>query len=215
MANVRSESAHRKVIDAALYLVASRGFEATSMDAIAEASSVSKATIYKHWKDKDSLLMEVLAEVNGLHTRPPFDSGDTRADLVGILSYRPPQHAELRERIMPYFMAYSARNPSFGDAWRDTVMNPPRHELRQVLKRGISNGELIAQLDIELSLALLLGPIMYWYVFLRRKTADPTALAESVVDAFWRAYGVRGRHTETRQKRKDSRAGTSSGTSVA
>src|SRR5947209_8013941 len=137
MPRTRSASAHRKVIEAALELIAARGFETTSMDAIAESSGVSKATLYKHWPDKDALLLELMAEVNGLHARPPFDSDDTRGDMTAVLSYRPREHAELRERIMPFFMAYSARNPSFGDAWRDMVMDPPRDELRRLLKQGM------------------------------------------------------------------------------
>jgi AcrR family transcriptional regulator len=184
----RSASAHRKVLDAALDLLAARGLEGTSMDAIAEGSGVSKATLYKHWEDKDALLLELMAEVNGLHARPAFDSGDTRADIVAVLSYRPKEHAELRERITPHFMAYSARNPAFGDAWREMVMEPPRNELRRLLKQGVAKAELTPKLDIELSLSLLLGPVVYWYVFLRRKTEDPTQLAEGVADAFWRAF---------------------------
>jgi AcrR family transcriptional regulator len=176
------------VIDAALELVASKGLDATSMDAIAEASGISKATIYKHWPDKDALLLEVMAEANGLHDRPAFNSGDTRADIVAVLSYRPEDRAELRERIMPHFMAYSARNPAFGDAWRVMVMEPPRQELRRLLMQGTGRRELTPKLDTELSLSLLLGPIIYWYVFLRRRTDDPTQLAEAVVDAFWRAF---------------------------
>jgi AcrR family transcriptional regulator len=177
------------VLDAALDLVAARGFDATSMDAIAEASGVSKATIYKHWQDKHALLLEVMAEMSGLHARPSFDSGDPRTDMVAVLAYRPPEHADLRERIMPHFMAYAARNPSFGDAWRNMVMNPPREELRRLLKQGIAQGGLTATLDLDLSLTVLLGPMMYWYMFLRRQNADPTQLAEAVVDAFWRAFG--------------------------
>ncbi|MBV8904184.1 MAG: helix-turn-helix transcriptional regulator, partial [Acidobacteriia bacterium] len=46
MPRPRSAKSHRKVLDAALSLVSERGIEATSMDAIAEASGVSKATIY-------------------------------------------------------------------------------------------------------------------------------------------------------------------------
>ena len=205
MPRTRSATAHKKVLDAALDLVAARGLDATSMDAIAEASGVSKATLYKHWADKDALLLELMAEVNGLHARPAFDSGDTRADIIAVLSYRPKEHSELRERITPHFMAYSARNPAFGDAWRDMVMEPPRNELRQLLTKGIARGELTPKLDTELSLSLLLGPVVYWYVFLRRKTADPTDLAEGVVDAFWRAFA---RTEESPQRR---RAGTSSG----
>ena len=190
MPRTRSASAHKKVVDAALDLVAARGLEATSMDAIAEASGVSKATLYKHWADKDALLLELMAEVNGLHDRPTFDSGDTRADIVAVLSYRPKEYPELRERITPHFMAYSARNPAFGDAWREMVMEPPRNELRHLLKRGIAKRELTPKLDTELTLSLLLGPIVYWYwyVFLRRKTQDPAQLAEAVADAFWRAF---------------------------
>jgi len=191
MPRTRSASAHRKVLDAALDLVAARGLDATSMDAIAEASGVSKATLYKHWADKDALLLELMAEVNGLHARPAFDSGDTRADIVAVLSYRPKEHSELRERITPHFMAYSARHPAFGEARRDMVMEPPRRELRYVLKEGIAKRELTPNLDVELSLSLLLGPIVYWYVFLRRKTQDPTQLAEAVADAFWRAFAYR------------------------
>jgi len=159
------------------------------MDAIAETSGVSKATIYKHWTDKDALLLEMMAEVTGLRVRPRFDSGHTRADMVAVLSYRPPERAEMRERIMPHFMAYSAHHPSFGEAWRNMVMEPPRRELSHLLKTGIKKGELSPKLNLDLSLALLLGPIMYWYVFLRRSAGNPKGLAEGVVDAFWKAFG--------------------------
>lgn len=193
MARTRSEKAHRKVIDAAVDLVAARGFEATSMDSIAEASGVSKATIYKHWPDKEALLLEVMADINGLHSRPAFDSGNPRADMVAVLSYRPEENAELRERITPQIMAYSCRNPAFADIWRNMVMEPPRQELRRLLRQAIERGELMPDLDLELSLSLLLGPIVYWYVFLRRKSGDPTGLAEAVVNTFYAAYGAAAR----------------------
>ena len=60
MARPRSAQAHKKVLDAAVQLFSERGIDATSMDAIAEASGVSKATIYKHWQDKDALCLEVM-----------------------------------------------------------------------------------------------------------------------------------------------------------
>jgi len=103
---------------AAVELVAERGVDATSMDAIADSSGVGKATIYKRWPDKEALMLEIMAEMNGIHTRPKFDSGDTRADMTAVLAYRSRENAEARERIMPHFMAYSARHPEFGRAWR-------------------------------------------------------------------------------------------------
>ena len=191
MARTRSASAHRKVLDAALELIAERGVNATSMDAIARKSGVSKATIYKHWADKDALLLDVMADLHELHRRPIFNSGNTRADLIAVLSYRPREKAGIRERIMPHLIAYSASNASFGLAWRNMVMEPPRRELKRLLKRGIEKSELAPNLDVDLSLALLLGPIIYWHVFLRRTSENPKGLAEGVVEAFWRAFGRR------------------------
>jgi AcrR family transcriptional regulator len=193
MARTRSASAHQKVLDAAVSLVAERGVDATSMDAIARESGVSKATIYKHWPDKDALLLEMMASVHGLHDRPKFDSGNIRADMVAVLSYRPPEKADMRERIMPHFVAYSATNAAFGLAWRHMVMEPPRQELKHLMKLAIKKRELPPKLDLDLSLALLLGPIIYWHVFLRSTSEDPKRLAEGVVDAFLRAFSLKKR----------------------
>jgi AcrR family transcriptional regulator len=172
-----------------MLLMAERGIDGTSMDSIAEVSGVSKATIYKHWKDKDELLMEVMAELNGLHTRPAFNSGDTRADMVAVLSYQPQERGDLRERITPHFIAYAARNPTFGAAWRSRAMEPPRRELKALLTSGMKKGEFPRGLDLELSLYLLLGPMLYWYVLRKNTGEDVRPLAEGVVEAFWRAYG--------------------------
>jgi Tetracyclin repressor-like, C-terminal domain len=110
--------------------------------------------------------------------------------MVAVLSYRPLQKANIRERIMPHFVAYSASHASFGLAWKNMMMEPPRHELKHLIKLGIKKRELAPNLDVDLSLALLLGPIIYWYVFLKRASEDPQGLAEGIVDAFWRAFGL-------------------------
>jgi len=187
MARTRSASAHQKVIEAAAELFSQRGIEGASMDAIAEASTVSKATIYKHWADKDALLLEVMEELSGLKARPAFNSGDIRADMIAVLGYHPTEHADLRARIMPQFMAYSAKNPAFGDLWRTRVQDPPRRELTRLLKAAVKSGQL-ESIHLEHALAQLLGPMIYWYVFLRRTSENPQALAEAVVDMFWRAF---------------------------
>ena len=70
MARPRSVQAHAKVLNAAVELFSERGIDATSMDAIAETSGVSKATIYKHWPDKDSLVLEVMGYLHGLDEDP-------------------------------------------------------------------------------------------------------------------------------------------------
>lgn len=49
-----------RVLDAAVGLFGTRGYEATSLDQIAEASGVRKQTVLYHFGDKDSLLGAVI-----------------------------------------------------------------------------------------------------------------------------------------------------------
>lgn len=190
MARPLSETAHLKVLDAAAHLVADRGIDATSMDAIARLSGVSKATIYKHWDDKEALVLDVLSHINGLNARPHFDTGNLAADIVAVLTYQPPDSSsELRQRITPHLVAYSASHSEFGRIWRHTVMEPPRRELRQLLDGAIARGELRADLDIEMALALLLGPMLYAFIFEGKTHADRSALASMVAISFVRAFG--------------------------
>jgi AcrR family transcriptional regulator len=191
MGRPRSARAHGDVIDAAMELIASRGVDATSMDAIAEASGVSKATIYRHWPDKDALCLEVLVHLHGDVRPSTASSGDVRADIVALLDNRPlPQHSELQIRIMPHLAAYAARNPVFARAWRERVFEPPRAQLSRLLERAVSEGYLSPGLDTNLAMALLLGPMMYGHMLRRIRSEPPPNLAERVVDAFWKAHAV-------------------------
>jgi AcrR family transcriptional regulator len=189
MARPRSARSHGKVLDAALRLFARQGIDATSMDAIAEASGVSKATIYKHWPDKDALCLESLARAHGVDDLPEFHSGSVREDIVAFLEYRSVRrHQRMQRRLMPHFMAYAARNPAFANAWKARVLDPPRARLRELLKRAIEAGELTADLDLEVGVALLLGPMMYRFAAGPAASRLPRDLSRRVVEAFWRAH---------------------------
>jgi len=193
MARTRSPQAHEKVLRATLALFVNRGIEATSMDAVAERSVVSKATIYKHWKNKDALALEALSLMLGLDEEPPkFDSGNLRQDLVDALTYQPsPDRLEMKNRMMPHVMAYAARNRTFGEQWRMLAIERPQTRLKNLIKRGIEHRQLVRKINMETGLALLLGPMLYWHIFVCKKslTPMPKNLATEVVNAFWKVYG--------------------------
>jgi AcrR family transcriptional regulator len=188
----RSTEAHTKVLEAAESLFAERGIDGTSMDAIAVESGVSKATIYKHWADKDQLALEVLSHLHGLDQEPKiFNSGDLRTDLIAQLSYRPAEDRfKLKEQLMPHLIAYSARNPVFGNAWRQLVVERQNQQLGKLLQRGIDEGELGKDLNLDTGVALLLGPMIYRRIFVDKKQQKtPVGFVEGIVDAFYKAFG--------------------------
>jgi len=184
-----SARAHQQVLETALSLFAARGLDATSMDAIAAASGVSKATIYKHWRDKDALCLDVLAALHGLDQPPVRKTGDHRADLIAVLKRRAQeQRTGLQNRLLPHFMAYAARNPVFAKAWRALAMQPTRIQLIQLLKCAVAEGSLPENLNLDECVALLAGPLVYGHVLAAMDRRLPKDFAEHVVDAFWRAH---------------------------
>lgn len=192
MARQRSTKAHEKVLHAALCLFGERGIEATSMDAIARVSGVSKATIYNHWQNKEALLLDVMMQVNGLNQQPDeVDTGSMERDLAIVLSRRPPgEFEEARTRMMPSLLAYSAVHTEFGQAWRHRVMEPPRQSLKRILKREMERGVLDANVDMDVAMALLLGPVFYNHIFVKGPKEKKREIGAETAEAFVRAFAV-------------------------
>jgi AcrR family transcriptional regulator len=192
MTRRRSAEAHRKVLEAAVRLFSERGIDGTSMDAIAAESGVSKATIYNHWPDKDRLALEGMFWLHGLDEEPQyFGTGSLREDLIESLTYQAaPERQEMKERMMPHLIAYSARNQVFGRAWRERVVGVQRTRLNSVLQEGIARGELNPLLNFDTAVALLVGPMVYRHIFVVNKAQDkaPREFAEQIVDAFLRSF---------------------------
>ena len=197
----RSERAHNEVLNAASRLFAERGIDATSMDAIAAASGVSKATIYKHWPDKDALCLEVLSRIHGHDEASPYRlTGDLRSDLLAVLTHEPPaQFAQVRSRITPHLVSYGVRNPAFGKAWRLRVLEPPRTQLAALLRHARAQGLLSKSVDIDVAMAMLLGPLFYRHIMGMVDRPIPSNLPQAVVDAFLRSQTSGGVPGESRR----------------
>lgn len=184
MARTRSRRAHADVLTATLQLIAERGIDATSVDAIAEVSGVSKATIYKHWTTKEALCLEAIGSANG--ELPQFDSGEPRTDLVNLLRHvvqhpLPAAMGKLWARVI----GHAAGNPAFGDALRARFDQPRRTQVTRLVKAAVEQGRLRPDVDLDLATDMLFGPIMY-----RRftRTPMPSDFAERLVMGFWNAW---------------------------
>jgi len=198
MARLPSAEAHESVLNATLKLIADGGIEATSVDAIAMVSGVSKATIYKHWKNKEALCLEAIGRLKP--DLPVFHSGDPRADTVALLQHVGcSQKPEALGRIWPRIMSYAACHPAFAKAFCAHISAGRRSQITNLLRQAISKGELCSNLDVDLALDLLIGPIMH-----RRfmHSSVPANLPKRVVEAYWRAHAPRSKRTVRKQEKK-------------
>ncbi|GAK08511.1 transcriptional regulator, TetR family [Geomicrobium sp. JCM 19038] len=59
----RDESRNQVILDSTLERIAEHGYEAVTMDHIAKAAGVGKATIYRRWKSKQELVVEAISSI--------------------------------------------------------------------------------------------------------------------------------------------------------
>lgn len=191
MAKVRSESAHKKILNAALDLFSRQGIDATSMDSIANTAGVSKATIYSHWKDKEQLALEVISTV--CLTLPETTgslSGNFREDLTHHLSdLFSETHAQTLERLTPHIVSYSAANPNFGMSWRQLMVKRHRLYFGSFFQEAIRKKLLSRHFNIETGISLLMGPILYRHIFIEgKRTRIPEEFLREIAEAFSDAF---------------------------
>src|SRR5215467_12573472 len=70
----------QEILTAALEVLADVGYDRLTMDAVAQRAKASKATLYRRWNSKATLVVEALARTKGVPVTP--DTGALRSDLL-------------------------------------------------------------------------------------------------------------------------------------
>ena len=81
----RSEVADRAIVEATLELMADVGMSALTIEQVAAAAGVGKATIYRRWANKDALLVDALATLND--DLPDVNDVPLRDALVEVVDF--------------------------------------------------------------------------------------------------------------------------------
>jgi AcrR family transcriptional regulator len=173
-------------LKAALELVAEHGYEGLTMAGIADRAGVAKTTVYRRWSSPDEVL-EAASEGFVTEIGVP-DTGTIRADLLELLERAISVYSGLPGRVMPGLVSAMARNPGLARKVREGFLAGRRLALRDVLLRGIRRGELRPRIDIELTLDLLGGPLMYRLLVTGQAVDAGTAAA--LVDTLLRGIAL-------------------------
>ncbi|MER6080462.1 TetR/AcrR family transcriptional regulator [Streptomyces sp. NPDC001833] len=151
-----------------------------SIERIARTAGVGKATIYRRWNGKEELFVDVMRAAEP--PDPELPGTSMRDDLVVLLeSLRQRGLMNRSSAILHNVYAQMKSSPRIWNAYHANVVNPRRELGREVLRRGQRNGELRADVDIELANDMFTGPMLLRAI-LRPDAELPEGLAEQIVD---------------------------------
>jgi len=190
----------RQILDAANEMFVANGYGAVSMDAVARAACVSKATLYAHFGSKDALFATIIDEACHANLADdalfPADGDDIHAALRAIgertLKFL------LSPRTLAIYRVVVAESPRFPELGRALYDNGPlrfRAALADWIAGQSANGRLCAP-DPELAAEHLMGllrtgPYVRATVGIAANEAEIAAAAEAAAATFLRAFGTR------------------------
>jgi AcrR family transcriptional regulator len=141
--------------------LAASGYGRLSIEAVARRAGVGKTAVYRRWRSKLPMVIEVVSEVAALGLVLP-DTGSLRNDLrmfVHVLA-RVLRHP-LAAQIVPDLLAEAARNPEIAETLAAALDAAQRQSSAALVRKAVARGELPESTDPDLALDLIAGPL-YW-----------------------------------------------------
>jgi AcrR family transcriptional regulator len=192
-AAVLREDVTDAIADAMFRELAETGYGRLSMEAVAKRAGVGKTAIYRRWPSKQAMVVALASQVAvGAIDQP--DTGSLREDVLAFLGGAADALTHpLARTIIPDLLAETVRNEQLTAAFAETVREPRRQRAAELLHRAVRRGELAADIDLELALDFLAGPL-YWRIAVVRtpRSADYRGqLADMIIAALRQAGGDR------------------------
>ncbi len=195
----RSLQAQQDILAATLSSLATEGFEAMSVDAIAAKAGVGKQTIYRWWPSKEALVIDAIKSLQQTHN-PVIETGSLRKDFLVMATntfqtWSKPDARGLLLNLLAMMTTY----PHIYQAFYEQVISPRLGQLAQMIRRAQARGEVRQDLDADEIIGLLGGPFWYYLTFNVRETPPGPDLPERLVDAVLQGIAVRGVGEELHQ----------------
>jgi AcrR family transcriptional regulator len=173
-----------RVLSVAARHLATLGYEAMSLAAVAQEAGTTRQAVYRRWPGKASLAEA--AVLAAAEARTTADSASPLDDLVAEL-------ADFRRGVsMPGrlslvgTMLQDSTAPELLDRYRARVVAPRRRRIREILERARGLGLIDADADLEVAITLCTGS---WYARALAGEEPPADWPARTAALVWRAVG--------------------------
>lgn len=166
-----------EILEATLEVLADVGYDRLTMDAVATRAKASKATLYRRWNDKASLVVDALLLHKSMEE--PADTGNLRDDLVatycGFGGLTDPKGVAMFSSVITAI----SRDADFAAAFRKKVIGPKIAAAELIYNRAKERGEIREDLDASLFGPALAGICLH-RLYMLGEVPDQEAVARII-----------------------------------
>jgi AcrR family transcriptional regulator len=164
----RNEQAEAAILDAALGVLADHGYAGLTVEAVAARAGVAKTTVYRRWPGKGELLVDALTTVK--HSAGDLPGGSVADDLKWLMermrrAWTSGDHGKIMRRLS----AEGNDQPELYRMFCDRVVAPRRALVRSILQRGVDEGVIRDDVDLDDVIDMLSAPTIVSVMTLREK----------------------------------------------
>ena len=174
----RDPSRDGAIRSAILRVLAESGYAGLTMDAVAAAAGVGKATIYRRWRTKSDLVADAVSELSEIRIRVP-DTGSLEGDLRVLLRWLVSAvNGPLGAATLSLLSALP-HDPALRSAFRNGPMDVWSATFREVWDRAETRGEVRESVQGSAVASTASAPILQRWLFSGEPV--PEAFADEVV----------------------------------
>ena len=156
----RDAEVKKRILEAAQKLLEDVGFTSSTVDAIAEQAGASKATVYRWWPNKASVLIDAFRQAVGEELPFP-NTGVFEEDIRQQVRTFTEFLMSRKGRLLAAFVRAAQEDPEVKAAFRDYWLIPRRSEAKQAMDRHRQRGDMPADMDLDTAIDVLYGPLYY------------------------------------------------------
>jgi AcrR family transcriptional regulator len=149
----------QEILTATLDVLADAGYDRLTMDAVATQARASKATLYRRWNGKVSLIIDALLSQKGAPAAP--DTGTLRGDLLEAFCGMGGLTDQRQMAVLAAVITAIARDAEFAAAFREQFIGPKVAVSLEIYERARRRGEIREDVDLELIAGALPGIVLH------------------------------------------------------
>lgn len=148
-----------QIFEATLEVLGELGYDRLTMDAVAARAKASKATLYRRWNSKATLVVDALLASKSTPEVP--DTGNLRDDLIASFCGLGGLTDEKSVAVFASVITAITRDQAFAEAFRRLFVEPRARISLTIFERARDRGEISREVDLDLLAPALAGIVLH------------------------------------------------------